>query len=553
MPSFEPVKFGKYMLLDRIAVGGMAEVYRAKLIGEKGFEKPVVLKKMLPHLTDEEDMVNNFIDEARLATFLKHKNIIDIYDFGNESGTFFIAMEYLFGKDLHQIIKKALETDNPVDLENTIYIILKICEGLEYAHKLKNFEGNQLNIIHRDVSPHNIFITYEGQVKLLDFGIAKAASKSTKTQTGIIKGKAAYMSPEQAGGKPIDHRSDIFALGIILYELVTQKKMFEGDTFQILSQVIQAKFEPPENIIPSLNNNLYSIIHKSLKKAPEDRYQSCEEMVGEMEACSYELKYRLSSKKMSHYVQSLFEDQFEIEKKQMAHAMTCELNSESPPLSESDPQDSHCHTEAKDENIEKETPAALDSEVPYQQTEAFQKTPLTKNSTFKNGFHNLKVKAKDTLSRIRATRIQNRKHAAILCTVLILIISGITIGYVLKPHDENAIEIRNLLKKAEQSFNNSQIIFPETDSSLYYYQEVLKLDPDNKTAEKGLEKVVAECIQFAEKKILNSDLSVARKYVFAGLKIDPENQRLLEMKKKVVIGPRLLVDKLRNALQPAKD
>lgn len=540
MPAFESVRFGKYLLLDKLAMGGMAEVFRAKLIGEKGFEKPVVLKRMLPHLLDQEEMVGSFIDEARLASFLKHKNIIDIYDFGEESGTFFIAMEYLFGKDLQQVIKRSDETDHPLDIEIALYIVLRVCEGLAYAHKLKNFEGNQLNIIHRDVSPHNIFVTYEGQVKLLDFGIAKAASKSSKTQTGIIKGKAAYMSPEQAEGDIIDHRSDIFALGIILYELVTHKKMFEGDTFRVLSKVVQAEYEPPENIIDSLPDKLYDIIHKSLKKSPEDRYQSCEEMGGDLESCMIACNYHPGSKKLSGYMQALFEGQFDAEERQMAEAMTREVDSGS---------QTNGHTPAIQQDAARGGIEALSSDAPYQQTIAIQKEPSAVISALKNGLHTLSIKAKSGQEKIRAFDVRNKKNQVVIGIVSLVILLGAGVGYMLRPLDVNELKIRNLLEQADDGLDEDRIILPNRNSAYFYYKEVLKIDPENRAAEKGLDKILDKCIQAAEQEIEKSNLSLARKYVFTGLKIDPQNERLLELKSQVALTPRRLLDKFRNTIQ----
>jgi serine/threonine protein kinase len=195
MKDFEPKKFGKYQLLQKIAVGGMAELYRSKVTRAHGFEKLVAIKKILPHLTDQG------------------------YDFGSIDDEYFIAMEYLFGKDLRKLTHKVKKTAAPLGLENTLYIVSRICAGLDYSHNLKDLQGKPLNIIHRDINPQNIFLTYEGQIKIIDFGIAKAASHNSTTHEGLIKGKLAYMSPEQATGKTIDHRSDIFSTGIILYEL----------------------------------------------------------------------------------------------------------------------------------------------------------------------------------------------------------------------------------------------------------------------------------------------------------------------------------------------
>jgi len=191
MAAFEAISFGKYLLLDRIAVGGMAELYRARITGEQGFEKLIAIKKLLFHLTEEEELVNAFIEEAKLAALLQHQNIAQIYDFGNMEGDYFIAMELLFGKDLRLTLNKSKEKNLPLDLEYALYISSRICAGLDYAHNMKDLEGRPLNIIHRDISPQNIFITYDGEVKILDFGIAKAGSKNTTTAQGVIKGMVA--------------------------------------------------------------------------------------------------------------------------------------------------------------------------------------------------------------------------------------------------------------------------------------------------------------------------------------------------------------------------
>jgi tetratricopeptide (TPR) repeat protein len=311
MATFQPQKFGKYQLLDKIATGGMAELYRAKLTGAEGFEKLIAIKKILPHLSGEGELVKAFIDEAKLAALLQHENIVQIYDFGSMEGEYFIAMEYLFGKDLRTITKKANKRGMPLGLENILYITSRICAGLDYSHNLKDLQGKPLNIIHRDVNPQNIFITYQGQVKIIDFGIAKAASHNTTTHEGLIKGKLAYMSPEQANGEIIDHRSDIFSLGIILYELLADKRMFEGEALQPL--VRQAKFEPPEKVIKNVPNKLYEILHRALAKDRVDRYQSCGDMLADLEKCMYQLDSLPNTRGFAQYVTLLFEEEFAAE------------------------------------------------------------------------------------------------------------------------------------------------------------------------------------------------------------------------------------------------
>lgn len=545
MSSIQPIRFDKYLLLDRIAIGGMAEVFRAKLTGEKGFEKPVVLKKMLPHLTDEEEMISHFIDEARLAAQLTHKNIIHIYDFGCVSGTFFIAMEYLFGKDLHMIIQQCRQVNLEMDLENILLAIANVCEGLGYAHHLKDLHGTPLNLIHRDISPHNIFITYEGQVKLIDFGIAKASLKSTKTQTGIIKGKAAYMSPEQAAGKPIDHRSDIFAVGIILYELVTGLKMFEGDTFQIISQVAQASYEPPEGVKPDLPKQLYSIIHKSLQKDPDKRYQSCEEMGKDIDDCICALNYRPNSKKMSGFIQSLFEGQYENEKQQMAEAMKQNVPIE--PALTSGSTDSRSGTASLDagsSDVPDRIPSETSSQPTHQPTEVIHMDLSDSGDVLKQKLDNLSKLAAAYFHKLKSMKIRTKKQVMVLSSIVsvVLIVFGMTIGSFHKSHDET---VDLLIQKAENSLQEKRVVYPENDCAYYYYQEILKHDPDNKKAEEGLKKVLAVCTVMAEQEMKRLNLLPARNYIQIGLTIDPENERLLAMKAKTSSGAKLLINNVK--------
>ncbi len=318
MDQITPKRFGKYLLLDQIAVGGMAELYRAMITGVQGFEKLIAVKKILPHLTIEQELVNSFIDEAKLAALLHHQNIVQIYDFGSVEKSYFIAMEYLFGKDLRNVTEKAKEKGSSLSLEYAMYIVSRVASGLHYAHNLKDFQGKALNIIHRDISPQNIFITYEGDIKIVDFGIAKAATQSTMTQVGMIKGKVAYMSPEQADGKAIDYRSDIFSLGIILYELITGERMFQGDTMQILSKVRSADFPPPEHAIKDVPDKLYEILNQSLAKDPENRYSSCNQMLSDLEEALYSLSARPTARGLSEYMKRLFEGEIAEEENTMS-------------------------------------------------------------------------------------------------------------------------------------------------------------------------------------------------------------------------------------------
>ncbi|MGD8342242.1 MAG: protein kinase [Desulfobacterales bacterium] len=313
MKALKTQQFGKYQLLQKIAVGGMAELYLANVTRDHGFEKRVAIKKILPHLSDEGNLVKAFIDEAKLAALLQHENIIQIYDFGSIDGEYFIAMEYLFGKDLRKLIHKLRKNDSSLDLENTLFIISRICAGLDYSHKLRDLRGKPLNIIHRDINPQNIFLTYEGQVKIIDFGIAKAASHNSTTHEGLIKGKIAYMSPEQAMGHVIDHRSDIFSTGIILYELLAGRRMFEGETMHIYSQVREARYTPLKKLRSDLPDKLYAIVDRALAKEPDSRYQTCGQMLADLEECIFELSVRPNSRSFAGFIKNFFKEEFAVE------------------------------------------------------------------------------------------------------------------------------------------------------------------------------------------------------------------------------------------------
>jgi serine/threonine protein kinase/Tfp pilus assembly protein PilF len=321
MPPNQPIRFGKYLLLKKQASGGMAHLYRAKIIGVQGFEKFVAIKQILPHLAEEEELVNSFIHEAKLAALLNHQNIVQIYDFGHLDGTYFITMEYLFGKDLRLVFNKLRESGQRIPIEHVLFIASRVFAGLDYAHFLKDFQGKPLEIIHRDISPQNIIITYDGDVKIVDFGIAKAANQSAMTQVGMIKGKVAYMSPEQATGRPIDHRSDIFSGGILLYEMITGNRMFKGeDSIQILAKVRDADFAPLRSVRSDLPEKLYAILDRALAKDPENRYSSAGEMQADLEECLFLLSMRPAARGLAEFMKELFKTEIAAESSLMGGA-----------------------------------------------------------------------------------------------------------------------------------------------------------------------------------------------------------------------------------------
>ena len=308
--------FGEYKILKKIATGGMAEVFLAKRMGVKGFEKLLAIKRILPQFSENEEFISMFIDEAKLAAQLNHRNIVQIYDFGNQQGSYYITMEYVFGKDLRTILQKSRERQKQLPLTQCAYIITEAARGLEYAHNVMDHYGAPLQIIHRDISPQNIFISYEGDVRIADFGIAKAASKSTETRAGVLKGKILYMSPEQAWGKPIDKRSDIYSLGVVLYELVANRKIFDADSeFSMLEKVRNAEVEFPLEIFEKIPKRLSYIIKKTLEKDPANRYQSAHEMHIDLENYLLTTKETLSEKMISDYLKDLFREEIEEERK----------------------------------------------------------------------------------------------------------------------------------------------------------------------------------------------------------------------------------------------
>jgi hypothetical protein len=247
---------------------------------------------------------------------MTHRNIVQIYDFGSQQGSYYIAMEYIFGKDLRSILKKSKERGERLPLAQCAYIITEAAKGLEYAHTLRDHFGKPLQIIHRDISPQNILISYEGEVMLADFGIAKAASKSTETRAGVLKGKILYMSPEQAWGKPIDRRTDLYSLGVLLYEMITHRKIFDADSeFSMLEKVRNADVEFPPNVFENIPSNFLQVVQKALEKNPDHRYQSAHDMRVDLENYLLTTQERLSEKTISNYLKQLFREEIDEERK----------------------------------------------------------------------------------------------------------------------------------------------------------------------------------------------------------------------------------------------
>lgn len=300
------VKFGQYVLIEKIATGGMAEVWKARMRGVEGFQKIVAIKKILPHLSDNQDFIEMFVDEAKLAAQLNHNNIIHIYDLGKIQSSYYIAMEYIDGYDLKAILRRGEDRGHPMTVELALFIASKLASALDYAHRKKDFEEKEMGLVHRDVSPQNVLVSQEGDIKLCDFGIAKAASKASHTQAGALKGKLQYMSPEQAWGRSIDRRSDIFALATVLFEMLTNRKLFTGDNeLSILEQVREARVQPPSLHNDEVTPEIDRIVIKALQKDPTNRYQTAGEMARDLDAILYSFKPTPTSADLAIYMHRL--------------------------------------------------------------------------------------------------------------------------------------------------------------------------------------------------------------------------------------------------------
>lgn len=273
----------RYRVIEKIAAGGMAEVYRAESAGLEGFKKIVAIKRVLPHLSEKKKFIGMFLDEARVSAQLSHSNCVQVFDIGVGDNTYFIVMEYVDGADLKSVIEHQKRKGEAVPIEAALLICIKLCEGLDYAHRCIDEEGNPLGIVHRDMSPPNVLITRHGEVKIVDFGLAKANSQLERSEPGIIKGKFSYLSPEAAQGYEIDHRTDIFAVGIILWEMLANRRLFLGDTdLDTVRQVQRAEVPSIRQYNPHVNPQLEAVIAKSLAREADERYQSAQDFANDL-------------------------------------------------------------------------------------------------------------------------------------------------------------------------------------------------------------------------------------------------------------------------------
>ncbi len=312
MADFEPIRFGKYQLIEKIATGGMAEVYKAKSYGVAGFEKLLVIKKILPHLSRNPEFVRMFINEAKIAVSLNHANIVQVYDLGVVGEDYYMAMEFIHGQDLMRIIKLGRKTRRFLPIPTGVYIITEVARGLDYAHNLTDPGGRPLNVVHQDVSPHNILISYEGDVKLVDFGIARVGEVVEEEKGKMAGGKFAYMSPEQATGGSVDARSDIFACGIILYESITGQRLYAGkDRQEKMRMVRNAEIPPPRAVNPEIPARLEEIALKALHRDPDQRYQRARDLQEDLLSFLYDVGMRVTRADLAHFQKEMFAEEYQ--------------------------------------------------------------------------------------------------------------------------------------------------------------------------------------------------------------------------------------------------
>ncbi|MGE5182151.1 MAG: serine/threonine-protein kinase, partial [Acidobacteriota bacterium] len=304
-----PAQLGRYQILKKLTSGGMAELLLARATGMSSFERHVVIKRIHAAHANDDRLVQMFLDEARLAASLHHQNVVQVYDVGEQDGQYFFAMEYVHGEDLRKLHAKIKGPESQIPLAIVVSIVAAAASGLHHAHEQRGPDREPLGLVHRDVSLGNILVGYDGSVKLVDFGLARAAMRTVKTRTGTLKGKSAYMSPEQCMGKQLDRRSDVFALGIVLYELATGRRLFKAaNDYLSMTAIVGGDIPKPSTHRADIPLELDEIIMRALAKAPEARYPSAEAMREALEQFAVQAGLRTSTKALADYMHQTFGD-----------------------------------------------------------------------------------------------------------------------------------------------------------------------------------------------------------------------------------------------------
>ncbi len=309
-PEAEPRRFGKYQILERISAGGMAEIYKARLDGIGGFQRAFAIKRILPHLGGNQDLVDMMVDEAKIAGLLSHANIVQILDLGSIEGQFYIAMEYVNGRDLRMLMDRCNQKGITLPVPHAVFVLIEVLKGLEYAHNRQVMRGGKpvpLNIVHRDIAPGNVLVSFAGEVKITDFGIAKASIKALETMSGVVKGRFDYMSPEQAAGQPIDQRSDLFSAGVLFYEVLTGVHPFrrEGE-LATLDAIRKGQFVPASEVNPDVPYALEQVLDAALRVDPRERIPTATAFKESLDRFFHDAGFIFSASTLAAFVRGLF-------------------------------------------------------------------------------------------------------------------------------------------------------------------------------------------------------------------------------------------------------
>lgn len=307
MPSNSGHHFGKYRLLRKIAVGGMAEIFLASIEGPDGFSKTCVIKKVLPEFSLQKDFTDMLVTEAKVSALLNHPNIVQVFDFGRIHDSYFIAMEWVDGCSLEGLIKQSSKVKQPLGPRVAVQVGIPLCEALEYAHNMSRPDGQFLNLVHRDVTPGNVLISNTGLIKLTDFGVVKVSNNENATQAGVVKGKFAYMSPEQIKSRPLDRRSDVFSLGIVLYELAVGRWLFRrAEMAAVVNAVANADVPLPSSVVPGFPKDLEAVLMRALSKDANDRFDTAGEFLTELEAFRSARQWTSSTRELAALQRRIF-------------------------------------------------------------------------------------------------------------------------------------------------------------------------------------------------------------------------------------------------------
>lgn len=300
----------RYRIIEKIDAGGMAEIYKAKAITVDGFEKVVAIKRILPSLCSQPKFVNMFLDEARLSMFLNHANIVQVFDVGRAQGTYFIVMEFVDGYNLRRLFQRLTEVGLRFPVHLALFVISEVLKGLAHAHERRDATGNLLGIVHRDVSPPNILLSKSGEVKLTDFGLAKAVTQAELTDPGIVKGKFSYLSPEAIDGRAVDHRADIFSTGVVLWELLANRRLFLGKTEMETVELVQKADVPSLPLLnPDVPEEIDRLVAKALQRDPRKRFHSAREMGDALTGFLFSRNLKVTSYDLSEFIRAVFEAQ----------------------------------------------------------------------------------------------------------------------------------------------------------------------------------------------------------------------------------------------------